>query len=93
MLAYLGAAAMGLAIPAVIAIVKLFIDHAVLRSKHNGLQLEVNEFKSVKSTEFNELKREVKEDIKTNMGDMLKRFDRLETLLERLLFQEVRING
>ena len=45
MIGYLVAVALGLFIPATIAIIKLFIDHAVLKSLHHGVQTELTDLK------------------------------------------------
>jgi len=71
-LGYVVAGLIAIGVPALGAIIKLFIDHAVLRSMHMSLQAEVNE-----------LKVEVKADTAINLAAIEKRFDKLESLMER----------
>jgi hypothetical protein len=54
------------------AIIKLFIDHAVVKSQHRSLQEEVNE-----------LKRNIIRDVDRHEAALDKRFEKLETLIAK----------
>ena len=75
--------ALGLLIPAILGLVKLYTDHAVLRSKHGALQEELNETKREYKSDLSSLRTEISRD-NGRMTDMFdKRFEKLEVLIER----------
>ena len=73
MIGYLVAVALGLFIPATIAIIKRVRVLAVRKSLHHGVQ-----------TELTDLKVEIKTDATAQLVAMDKRFDKLESLFDRL---------
>jgi uncharacterized coiled-coil protein SlyX len=70
---HLGEIATALVVPSIVAIAKLFIDHAVQKSVVKGLQ-----------DELNELKVNVKEENKAHLDAINRRFDKLDILIEKL---------
>ena len=69
--------ALGLIVPSILGLVKLFMNHAVLKANHDSLQSEVDEMKRNNKDDLKELKAEIKE-----------HFEKMERLVEKLFKYE-----
>ena len=78
----IGKIALGLIVPSIIGIIKLYTDHAVLKANHNSLQLELNEAKNEAKEDYKALRQEIKDDNKRIEDLFEKRFEKLEKLIE-----------
>ncbi len=63
---------LALIVPSIIGLVRLFMNHAVLKSKHDSLQNEVDQ-----------LKIDIKEQNRETQNHFDKRFEKLENLIEK----------
>ena len=80
----IGKISLGLVTTAIVALIKMFSDLRVAQNSHKNLQLEVNEHKRDTKDEFRELQREYKAEVNEFKKEINQRFDKIETLLERL---------
>jgi len=96
----IGQIALGLIIPSLMGLVKLYSDHQVIKAKHDGLQSELNEYKKDCKADLNAIKLEnktelagTKLELKNDHQDLIKRidekFESMEKLIEKLFTFEV----
>lgn len=96
----IGQIALGLIIPSLMGLVKLYSDHQVMKAKHEGLQSEINEHKKDSKSDLASLKLEIKTELagtkiemKNDHQDLIKRidekFESMEKLIEKLFTFEV----
>lgn len=70
---YLSEIALGIVVPTIIGLIKIYGDVRVLRADHKSMQSEINEFKI---------------NIKDSDDKLDRRFDKLENLIEKLYIHE-----
>ena len=75
--------ASGLIIPAILGLVKLYGDARVLKSKVEGLQLELNESKSEHKSDITSLRTKIDTEHDRMLNSFDKRFEKLEDLIEK----------
>ena len=91
----IGQIALGLIIPSLMGLVKLYSDHQVIKAKHDGLQSELNEYKKDCKADLNAIKLEnktelagTKLELKNDHQDLIRRidekFESMEKLIEKL---------
>ena len=80
--------ALGLVTAAIIGMVKMYSDGAVIKSKHTGLQKELNAHKRDVKADIAEIRSDHKSDILDIRNMIEDRFTKVEALIEKLYTYE-----
>jgi len=77
-----------LLVPCILGLVKMFSDLRVAQNSHKNLQAEVNEHKRDVKEDLRSLQQEYKLEINELKQEINQRFDKVETLIEKLFLSE-----
>ena len=77
-----------LLVPCILGLVKMFSDLRVAQNSHKNLQAEVNEHKRDVKEDLRSLQKEYKLEINELKQEINQRFDKVETLIEKVFLYE-----